>query len=433
MKKLFALFLVVAMLAVAGGAFAADDDAGHVTPTPTPAPGEKTETVTNVKVISVTVAKLPTIDQIKQVAATVITRVTTIKTTIINQFTTIGVNVPADAQVQSATNIVAATTSNYKTGDNTGNLQRAAAMLKKKSGGNTLRAIGVVPPFKPDAAGLQPFSLGTLNSAFWGKVLGIDMNAADVSSAEFSAATAAGGNEVVFLNASGDVITTVPSGDVTAVAYVLAGQTYSPIVITSVSSADEASFDAATGTTTVASVDVAVESGEVVPTIDARVQELINLGYVSSDAKTLLKAAFSGDVYPTLQTVFGSDTLRTADIALKFNVATWYAYENGTRVDTAEVSAATATLTKETANDREAYFFADTDDYSKGTSVSLSFGVIPTGASSDITPLQYTLGSVTGTYSPNPDGVSSSSGGCAAFGSVLAMAVLGAFIAARKK
>jgi hypothetical protein len=430
MKKLFALFLVVAMLAVAGGAFAADDDAGHVTPTP--APGEKIETVTNVKVVNVTVAKLPTIAQIKQVAATVITRVETIRTTIVNQFTTIGVTVPANAQVQSATNIADATTSNYRAGDNTGNLQRAAAMLKKKSGGNTLRAIGVVPPFKPDAAGLQPFSLGTLNSAFWGKVLGIDMNAADVSSAEFSAATAAGGNEVVFLNASGDVITTVPSGDVTAVAYVLAGQTYSPIVITSVSSADEASFDAETGTTTVASVDVAVESGEVVPTIDAKVQELINLGYVSSDAKTLLPAAFSGDV-PALRTAFGSDTLRTADIALKFNVATWYAYENGARVDTAEVSAASATLTKNTANDREAYFFADTDDYAQGTSVSLSFGVIPTGASSDITPLQYTLGSVDGTYSENPRGVGSSSGGCASMGSVLAVAVLGAFIAARKK
>ena len=60
-----------------------------------------------------------------------------------------------------------------------------------------------------------------------------------------------GNNEAVFLNSNGQQVATIPSDKVvTAVLYVEAGAEYEPVVFTEVSSAEEATFDSATGTTT---------------------------------------------------------------------------------------------------------------------------------------------------------------------------------------
>gem|GEM_PF-4159896 len=112
--------------------------------------------------------------------------------------------------------------------------------------------------------------------ALHGKKLGFEMNkgayiATSPISSSFFAADTTGGNEAVFLDSTGTQVDVIPDGTgsadagvLTAIVYVEEGAEYEPIITTEVTAAEEASFDADTGSETVASVEVAETKVETV-------------------------------------------------------------------------------------------------------------------------------------------------------------------------
>ncbi|MBR1658477.1 MAG: hypothetical protein IJ697_08440 [Synergistaceae bacterium] len=400
-------------------------------------------TVTNVVVINVNVAALPTFAQIKSTPATrsLVTTAKTFVTSLLSK--ALNVSISPTAAVLDENDIEEYESENYKVGDNAGNMQKAAAKLKLADGNNSKKAaIGVNPPFTAKKNGFQSMPTKA-NKAFKGKKLGMYMGAfkPSVLVGGFSAAADTGvSSDVVFLNASGDVVTEVPeSGDLTAVAYVEEGVVYEPVLyVDDVTSSDlkaaGISFDE------VAEVKVVDEAVAVLPknASDAKVLELVGLGYVSSaDYVTLTRSAFSGDV-PSM-TIDEDDTdTATASIKLKFDVKKWILYINNTLANTADFvefdAADDRGLLERGATSKDATVTIYRDQIATGTSVAVSFGVVPTGASDDIDPLRYSLGTVTGTKKDvTISGVGSASGGCSAASAVLALAVLGSFIFTRKK
>lgn len=238
-----------------------------------------TQTVTAVKVIRIDVAAIVT-------PAQVVTR-SAQQTVVVNTVSTLAqalraifapIPVTGDVLVNDNNNITVVESVNYdpsgSAAANEENLRRAAARLKQKIGNNTKRAIGVVPPIKAAQSGLQPFDLPKFDKAFYNKKPGLDMGkrtSVTAGSYSFFASATDGGNEAIFLDSTGTQVEVVPdgtgSGDagvLTAVAYVEAGAEYEPIITTEVTAAEEASFDADTGSQTVASVDVAETKVETV-------------------------------------------------------------------------------------------------------------------------------------------------------------------------
>lgn len=186
-----------------------------------------------------------------------------------------------------------------------------------------------------------------------------------------------------------------------------------------------ADFDAAAVTLTAPSIVVSNTDSSVTPVVDAKVQELIAAGYVTADGTALKEAAFA-----STPVINQSDDIATATVTLNFPVASWYLYVAGSRVATADFEAsATGSITKN--GDSAATMRVDRTTIARGTTASVSFGVIPEG-SAITTPITYTLGNVTGAGS-DVYGVGSSSGGCSAASAVLALAVLGSFVLTRKK
>ena len=401
-------------------------------------------TVADVKVISTTLASLPSRTQTFTTA--VVTQVTNLitnypefKSTVVTILSDLlNGTVPADVAVQAFSNIEAWLSANYTEANsasvsvadaNSDNLERAAAKLKLLTSDDNKRAIGVIPPFTVKAAGLQPMEL-SINKAFAGYKVGMNMGAYAITLASSVSTAAApnGGNEVMFLT-SADVSTDVipADGKLTAIAYVETGVVYEPIVfvdLTGLSTASVDQFNEASSTST-KNVTVADESG-----VDAGILALIERGFVTVDTLGVYRLSWlafkNGEAPAQVQ----SGTVYTWDIGLNFPVKTggWRLYADG-QTYSGEFEASASGIAATTSTDAKATIDVSDAALSVGT-YTVTLGVIPASSDSD-TEVIYNLGSVT--KRSEDVGVGSSSGGCASMGSVLAVAVLGAFIAARKK
>lgn len=297
MKKFFALLLVVALLAVAGSAFADEpkDAVSHGSPQNppsnnpqqnneekqgaeaaketviyVPAPKSTTETVTVINVdYAVMVTAQSLTGKVSDNQAKVQEKANDILGALKDLLGALLENVTSVA-VKTNTNITVITSSSYTEGDNAGNLKKAAAKLKSKTGSDTTRAIGVVPPFAPKESGLQPVDLPAFDKAYYGRRPGLFMGARGKkgASAAFLAAAEDDNNEAVFLDSTGTQVEVVPdgtgeaeAGKLTAVVYVEAGEEYEPIITTEVA-AEGDDFDTAVGAEKGVEVEVTIDEYE---------------------------------------------------------------------------------------------------------------------------------------------------------------------------
>ena len=431
-----------------------------------------------VKVISVTKAVMPTFTSLTTAPSTTVARAissTSGIAVIRNILANLGITVPSGATVQSGSNLQEATTSSYTAGNDAENLRNAAARLQQKSGGNTKRAIGVVPPFRPTAAGLQPIPLPKFDESMYGRKPAIDLGMTPVTGASFFAASASGDNEVVFLDSTGASTDVVPNGMgsadagvLTAVAYVEAGATYEPIVFTEISTADAAAFDADTGTSD-ASVEVRETTTVEVkatdtfnPAVDENIVSAIEALYGASiDRDGLYNAAGDGWTASATETAYmtannlvyvcslpklsgiangsyiaeitfdntpsadqvGAPTFYPNGVSASGAAASKvYVWSNGAPV---EITADNAKAN--IAQNRLAYLVFTVANNAVTTS---DFGAAEASLSEPSIVVKAT------NTQPGPDtpgSVGGSGGGCSAGGFALALAVLGSFIVTRKK
>lgn len=401
--------------------------------------------VKNVKVISITRAVVFTrnafaaaVKAAKAKVDAIFTKAVEVKTAVVADLSKkLGGAVPENAEVRDDTNMTAYESANYTENStstqsvsvadaNSDNLEKAAARLKLLTNDDTKRAIGVIPPFTVKAAGLQPMNL-SVDKTFAGYEVGMNMGAYAITLASSVSTAAApnGGNEVVFFNSKDVQVEKVPTdGQLTAIAYVEPNVAYEPILFVVVPAASADQFDKATGTTS-KDVTVTDESG-----VDAGILDLLSKNLIAYDTTgtfRLTLLAFKNGEAPKMAQ---SGTIYTWDIGLRFPVKTggWRLHADG-KTYSGEFEASASGIAATTSTDATATIDVSDAALSVGT-YTVTLGVIPASSDSD-TEVFYTLGSVT--KSSEDVGVGSSSGGCASMGSVLAVAVLGAFIAARKK
>ena len=449
-----------------------------VTAAPAPTPDKKSETVTNVKVVNIKIAVVPTLTTQATIPTAITTAINnpTTQGVIRTVLSSLGITVPSGATPQPGSNMVAATTDNY---DNSGtdaanqaNLAKASAKLKKMSGGNTKRAIGAAAPFTVTNAGFQPIDMPEINSAFYNYPLGMVMGNSGTAAA-FATADASGNSEVAFLNSLGQSVDKVPdasgswtAGKVTAIAYVEPGVVYEPILTLTVSAASADSFDEESGTTTVATVeiiepadtpvdpwggktyliDIPQVSIDRIASIDGRTLRTLVAATVSaepvSDTTLYNVGGVSKDVVaslPTLANIAPNAANEAYIMAFKYSRPTitgrtisgdpeFYpqgptgdqkgrVYNNTGLAKLADIVTGNIgyIVFAVASNDTFASFYAANADFASPRVLATSVPVVPTP---------------TPTY---PEGTSSSSGGCSAGSAALALAVLGSFILTRKK
>ncbi|MBQ7593488.1 MAG: hypothetical protein IJU48_03925 [Synergistaceae bacterium] len=240
MKKFLALFVVVLMLAFAGSAFAADSDGGHTNPTQPVEQKTETETVQNVIVVNEQYQVNVTTEAVTNNVST------TTATQVENQMSSItsllGKGSSSSTLVDNTTTVTLTTT--YTAA-------QTAARMQQASGG-TRQAIGSMPSFGATQTGPMAMILPTFNPVYYGMKLFLNLfgrgklGGGSVSSAATGTVTG-DDSDAVFLNSNGEIITTVPdgsngevAGQVTAVAYVEAGEEYDPILSVNKAEADAA-------------------------------------------------------------------------------------------------------------------------------------------------------------------------------------------------
>ena len=214
------------------------------------------------------------------------------------------------APVQNASNISEIASSTY-TGNTSRDIENASARIKNKSGGDTKRAIGVLPSFITQSSGLQPIDLPKFDSSFYGRKISIEMGKRKKPEAEQPEES--GSREAVFFDSTGTQTDVIPGGGfgnhsadegiVTAVVYVEAERTYDPVTITEVTAGEEASFDTASGTELKLLVTAAEDVEEIVyttrtfsPLVPESVRALLTSETGIADMKLFLPgAAKNGD------------------------------------------------------------------------------------------------------------------------------------------
>ena len=491
MKKLFALFMVVAMLTVAGAAMAADVG-GHVPYTPENQGNEGkgnsttpsvvpvvTQTEVAVRVINVALAATPTFAQ-TQASAAVVEAVTQVvelvKTALASLFS--GVNM-TNVQVQTGDNIEQAASNNYVAGDDAGNLAKAQAKLQRAGLIEGQKAIGVLPPVKAKATGFQPLPLPKFPTALYGKAPRIDMGKGGTVGASFTAA-AAGDNKVVFLDSKNEQATVIPGennangaepGVLTAVAYVEAGETYEPIILTDVSAAEESNLGVQTQTVAVSEETQARTTSCFSPVVNESVRDAISTKVGDTLVQLPLLAAASdwtltseANVYmlaeDLIEVVHLPELVDIADnnAGESYIASVWFSrtpgtdnvgvpqfYTNGVEGESGLVK---GTLYKYVLGEVVEITAANAkDEIRQGNSADPDAYLVFKVASSKVTTSEF--GAATMNISKpsivveatndehgdddNIQGVGGSSGGCAAGSAVLALAVLGTFIVTRKK
>ena len=387
-----------------------------------------------------------------------------------------------NAVAKDENNLQPATSDNY---DGSGtpdagkkNIEKAGAKLALSGGDSDDLALAASAPFTVKETGNQQLSLGDgltadkLGSDYQGKPLkGKAYNRKNIRggvSVQFAAASAASG-DMVFFDAKGVQITTIPaSGDITAVAYVEAGETYEPVFYTTLTSSEKAALSGDFAQASNVSVVVSVTSGEPAPvdpwggktyridipqasidriaSIDGRTLRTLVAATVSaepvSDTTLYNVGGVSKDVVaslPTLANIAPNAANEAYIMAFKYSRPTITGrtisgdpefYPQGPTGDQkgrVYNDTGLATLADiETgnigyivfavaSNDTFASFYAANADFASPRVLATSVPVVPTP---------------TPTY---PEGTSSSSGGCSAGSAALALAVLGSFILTRKK
>ena len=273
----------------------------------------KTDTVSNVKVVNVTIANIVTVAQIRtpSVRQAIIVRE---RTAIISAVRAVLAAIPAlanlvtaNTQIMEATNVEVITSPNF---DASGtqeaarkNLEKAAARLQKKAAaGSRLRAIGVMPPFKAAASGLQPFDLPKFDETWYGKKPVLDLGKRQsMLTGSFFAAADNGSNEAVFLDSTGastDVIpdgtTSADAGVVTAIVYVEEGAEYEPLIATEVTAAEETAMEASGAMSTSSSVEVAE----------------VSVGSISANTTATFNPVVDDDTVSAVGTLYGKTLKR---------------------------------------------------------------------------------------------------------------------------
>ncbi len=495
MKKFLALVLVVAMLGLAGAAMAADSDtAGHGSPKPvTPDSTVDRGTSSTPSIVSVLVsriarnvlvigrsyANMPTFSNATNITGTNADNANRAR---ISELASLAelmgmtlARVSSDFPMMSGDNLKQTTTSNYVSGDVAGNLQRAAGILKTKSGADTLRAVGLLVPFSAKANGIQAFLLDEFPAALTGYTLGLDMNdsgtAVPSNSAEFSASSLIGGNDAIFIRQSNGYRTdTIPSGDrVIALAPVFANTFYSPIITAYVPAASADAFNSATSTTTAGQVNVSVLeyasstngfSTAVADDVIRAIQDAApgtSLDTIPAECVTADWTATENSYMTTynlkevvhMPSLSGLDNKTyVAKVFFKSGLNLNYDHvtspdfypddvvEGGNRTGTLYKITGTSSLTATpiTTANASSYIAADGVAYLVFTVANNAVTATDVeAAAANLTKPSVVVSAWNNDHDPNPKGVGKASGGCAAGSAVLALAVLGSFIITRKK
>lgn len=174
-------------------------------------------------------------------------------------------------------------------------------------------------------------------------------------------------------------------------------------------------------------VAVKVEAVTPTPTTspDVVAEKYAQAGYISSKDYTILETGFA-------QKVTFSSTVTTGTVKLNFPVdpTSWRVVVRGYETEPIKASAI-GTITGATSKD--ATITLVPSEIAEGLRAVTLYVRPVDGTSRARQDVSASLGAVTGTQKGSYVGVGSSSGGCSAGSAVLAMAVLGAFIATRKK
>lgn len=441
-----------------------------------------------VETVKTVVVKVPAVEKVNQVTVAQARTESTRKQTVTSTKSTLATkirNAVASAPVLNNASLLIAAVTETKTQL----VEKFAAVIQDKLSKITTPVLGapvkklaqVIPPMSTTESGFVAQDM-TFGTEYYGKKIGYDLNPKGLVGGAFFAADAEGNNDAAFLDSTGAETEIIPDGTgsadagvVTAVVYLQAGEEYEPYVFVEVPQAEEASFDAATGAeeksvelTTTEAISVSVNTTDTFnPIVTASALAAISNDYgkpvkelpydaasttvtwaATADEKAYMTAQSMDFVcsLPVLNVV--SDGVYVANI--KFDntpsASTFTApmfYPNGVN------ASGLAKSTLYTISDGSATKVTDAnakDIVVNGRSVYLVFEVVNNVVAADFEAAAVTLSkpalvvketSTTPTPTPTPSGdiygVGSSSGGCSAGSAVLALALLGTFIAARKK
>lgn len=446
-------------------------------------PEEEKETESVARVVTIKAEKAPRlsfVSLIKEAAPVVKQAVQNVAASLLHN------NAPA----RTETNLQPATSDNYDGSGtpeaNAKNIAVAGAKLTLGGGDADDLALAAPAPFTVAETGNQPLNLGDglsaakLGSTYKGLLLkGRMFNKKDITGPVvkgFAGASAASG-DMVFLDANGAAITTIPeSGDITAVAYVEAGETYEPVIYTTLTSTDKATLSADFAEASNVEVTTKVTSGE--PTLSSdtvfptgknftvavgSADKTALESYIGVSLDTLPASTTSSDQTPLTMGALHDDSYYYDEVALipvlqnmapnsgdhKYVVAFKYEqqypsvftiagapafYPNG--VSQAANGTVYAIDYSGTAPAPRTAVAGDTTD---GKTGFLVFSVTSDNAIATFSAANASftdprlIARTTYEYGSGVPGVSSSSGGCSAGTAALALAVLGSFILTRKK
>ena len=491
MKKYVALVVAVLLLVCAGASFAADSTAGHggsqepggETPTQTGSTGSEaagatieqvveTKPEVTVTVVSVTVATVATAADVKtEVVQAVVNAITSAVNNILAALgiTSTGGSAPV---VQTADNIEVNESEAYASEEEA--MEQSAARLAN-NGISGQTAVAALPRgMEVKASGLQPVSLPAFAKEMYHKIPQMNMFPRGKFGAGEFVAAAEGDAEAVFLDSTGAQRDVIPGedeangaepGKLTAVVYMEAGEVYDPVIsvpteeiandpsitTSQVSVAEEViTYDTFMATSTFSTnVSSALLKGTNYTIIPAGAVSTTGWEYTDSE-KSSMEADPSFDVY----TVVALPAITAPE------EPTWYiaavSFDRGTKTASDLYTGAaleffpdgaagepdtTAKILKESNGSlvdlTAAEVFGASSRYTQGyvafqLSSAASKPVVATDikkAESGEKPGDETPGGTDTTIS-DPG---SSGGGCDAGFTALALAVLGGFIAARKK
>lgn len=375
MKKYFALFSVVLMLAVAGVAMAADSDGGHVTPTPTPvvdpnsgSSGSGTAT-TAVQTQTTTVQNVVVVvtEAIKAISAASVTQSTadSVKESLTTAAADSGmtaeqiaywteqaetIQATVEAAINNLTNSVAAFAGAEVVTDAdalevtalTGSLENliaeASAKLKQITsaieGAQEQTAISVLPNTKPKKTGVHKISLPTFKRAMFGLPIIFHANRKGGSTRGASVFAAATDGEAVFLNSNGTQVTVVPDGNngempgfVTAAVYMEAGAEYEPVIATTTAAAQAKTSLTETKASVSVTEEVVVASTATFSTY-VKSSLLEGTNYVTIPVSAVLTTGWtdsaSETAYKTADSSFDVFTVAALPAITAPATATWY-------------------------------------------------------------------------------------------------------------
>ncbi len=446
--------------------------------------GANSETATIVVVTTETVAavSVPRATSVVIVTVANIVRPSTNSTTITTNAGTYGSRLGGGTSTtvldKSNSNAVEFSASN-KTGQALVN--EKAANLKKANKGNNARLGPTLPDIVAKVSGLLGFDLN-YGANFYGAKPGFIANAtgANVGGSFFASA----GEDAIFLDSTGAETQVVPGGGygnagaepgvVTAVVYVESGIRYEPVTYAEIPAEKLAAFDEATGTTeqsveleTITTITETVNSTSTFSPVvaDERVRDAVTAAYgktvselpytTASTTKTWSASTEETSYMTANNLVFVSSLPVLENIpdgtyiaAITFDntpsravVGAPKFYPNGVSATGAATSAkiytyANGSATEVTASNAKSVI-------TNGRAAYLVFEVANSAvATADFEASAVTLNkpaiAVVNTASTpvspdEPSGVGGSSGGCSTASAALALAVLGTFIATRKK